>query len=139
MIQFPKEITPTQKTIDFIFSTFEPKHPPAGLTFANDYKPFVKKGFLNSEYFVVVMTHGDMDDGESYICGQWCDRFYQFKSREDMNQALATFAYIKQEKDKKNDSVSRNSVFKENKELWTARDLIPFLKKAQKSFIFETV
>lgn len=100
MIICPDTLTPTREEVDAIFEKFKPEHPPAGLTFSNRYKPYIT-GIFSKEYYIILLTSGDMDDGESYVVGEWCDTFYKFKNEEDMNKALAYFAYVKREKEKK--------------------------------------
>lgn len=127
MLKFPEVEQVDDKKANVIFNMFNPSHPPAGLEFGKTYKAFTR-GFFKKEYYILEITHGDVDDGTYYRVDQWCDKFYKFSSKEDMEMALACFhAHIQAGQAK--GKLMRFDVEKENGEAYKEKDYKQFISK----------
>lgn len=139
MIAFPEDIRPSKDEIDMIFKQFDHEHPPAGLTFSVTYKPYIKRNLFSKTFYLLKMIQGDTDDGDCYRVEEWCDTFWKFSSLSELNQALAYFANVKHEKEKKTgQTLYHCQVYKdEQNTIFSMSDLVPFLRNAQSKFLIE--
>lgn len=127
MLSFPNVETVSDEKADQIFNLFNPSHPPAGLQFSKTFRAFTI-GLFKKEYYILELTTGDVDDGTSYLVDEWCDKFYKFSSKSDMEMAMACF-YSTLQAAKSKGKMTRFSIEKKNKSEYKEADYQHFMKQ----------
>lgn len=127
MLSFPNVENVSDEKAEKIFNLFNPSHPPAGLEFSKTFRAFTT-GFFKKEYYILELTTGDIDDGTSYLVDEWCDKFYKFSSKSDMEMAMACF-YSKIQAGKSKGKLQRFSIENTDKSTYKESDYQKFMSQ----------